>query len=172
MSFELFWFAFLEFMEKGGSVLWAILGMTFLLAGVIMERFWYLYREAKPFENSLQKALLARPVTYELLRLEYLARAAFFHNFGLLKMGVAMLPLFGLLGTVTGMIEVFEVMAAFGNSNPRLMASGVAKAIIPTMSGMAIAVVGLFALYGLQSLAQKRQRETIAKLKEVYNATL
>jgi biopolymer transport protein ExbB len=57
---------------------------------------------------------------------------------------VALCPLLGLLGTVTGMIEVFDVMAIAGNGNPRAMASGVSKATVPTMAGMVAALSGLY----------------------------
>ena len=40
------------------------------------------------------------------------------------------------MGTVTGMINVFDVMGLVGNSNTRLMASGISLATIPTMAGM------------------------------------
>jgi biopolymer transport protein ExbB len=49
----------------------------------------------------------------------------------------------GLLGTVTGMIEVFDVMALAGSGNSRAMAAGVSKATIPTMAGMVAALSGL-----------------------------
>jgi len=54
------------------------------------------------------------------------------------------LPLLGLLGTVTGMIAVFDVMAFAGTGNARLMAGGVSKATIPTMSGLVAALSGLY----------------------------
>ena len=60
-----------------------------------------------------------------------------------MKTLVALCPLLGLLGTVTGMIEVFDVMAISGSGNARAMASGVSKATIPTMSGMVAALSGL-----------------------------
>jgi biopolymer transport protein ExbB len=58
---------------------------------------------------------------------------------------VALCPLLGLMGTVTGMIEVFDVMAISGGGNARSMASGVSKATIPTMAGMVGALSGVFA---------------------------
>ncbi|NQZ96490.1 MAG: MotA/TolQ/ExbB proton channel family protein [Myxococcales bacterium] len=61
----------------------------------------------------------------------------------MIKTLVALCPLLGLLGTVTGMIEVFDVMAIAGSGNARAMASGVSKATIPTMSGMVAALSGL-----------------------------
>jgi len=57
---------------------------------------------------------------------------------------VALCPLLGLMGTVTGMIEVFDVMAVSGSGNARSMASGVSKATIPTMAGMVGALSGVF----------------------------
>jgi biopolymer transport protein ExbB len=48
----------------------------------------------------------------------------------------------GLLGTVTGMIEVFDVMAG-GSGNARGMAAGVSKATLPTMAGMVAALSGM-----------------------------
>ena len=61
-----------------------------------------------------------------------------------IKTLVAMCPLIGLLGTVTGMISVFETMAQQGTGNPRLMASGISMATIPTMAGMVAALSGVF----------------------------
>ena len=55
---------------------------------------------------------------------------------------VALCPMLGLLGTVTGMIEVFDVMAA-GGGNTRGMAAGVSKATLPTMAGMVAAISGM-----------------------------
>ena len=54
------------------------------------------------------------------------------------------LPLLGLLGTVVGMIKVFDVMTLFGTGNARLMASGVSQATIPTMAGLVAAISGLY----------------------------
>ncbi len=53
---------------------------------------------------------------------------------------VAICPMLGLLGTVTGMISVFDVMATQGSSQPRLMASGISLATLPTMAGMVAAL--------------------------------
>ena len=62
----------------------------------------------------------------------------------IIKAVMAILPLLGLLGTVTGMIAVFDVMAFAGTGNARLMAAGVSKATIPTMSGLVAALSGLY----------------------------
>jgi len=68
-------------------------------------------------------------------------------SLGLIKSLVAVCPLLGLLGTVTGMIEVFDVMAVMGTGSARAMASGISKATIPTMAGMVGALTGVFCHY-------------------------
>lgn len=73
----------------------------------------------------------------------------------LIKTLVAVCPLLGLMGTVTGMIEVFDVMAVLGSGNVRAMAAGVSKATIPTMSGMVGALSGVFALTLVERRANK-----------------
>lgn len=56
----------------------------------------------------------------------------------------AIAPLLGLLGTVTGMITTFNVIALFGTGNARAMAGGISEALITTQSGLLVAIPGLF----------------------------
>ena len=65
-------------------------------------------------------------------------------------------PLLGLLGTVTGMITVFEVMAISGTGNARSMAAGVSMATIPTMAGMVGALSGVFLVTILTRMAKRQ----------------
>jgi biopolymer transport protein ExbB len=67
-------------------------------------------------------------------------------------------PLLGLLGTVTGMIEVFDVMSISGSGNARSMASGVSRATIPTMAGMVGSLSGVFAVTWLKSYAKRESQ--------------
>jgi len=69
-------------------------------------------------------------------------------------------PYFGLLGTVTGTIEVFQVMAFTGGGDARSMAGGVSKATLPTMAGMTTALSGVFATIYLNS-ARNREENLI-----------
>ena len=68
---------------------------------------------------------------------------------------VALYPLLGLLGTVLGMIAVFDVLALNGAGNPRGMAAGVWQATLPTMAGMVLAIPGLFSLARLEREASQ-----------------
>jgi biopolymer transport protein ExbB len=138
-----------DFFELGGSVLLYIGALTLLMWGLIFERLIYLSSkhphtasaalarwEARAERNSWHahqiRELLISSVSQELER-----------NMALIKTCVALCPLLGLMGTVTGMIEVFDVMAIAGSGNPRSMASGVSKATIPTMAGMVAALSGV-----------------------------
>lgn len=75
---------------------------------------------------------------------------------------VALCPLLGLMGTVTGMIEVFDAMALSGSGNARSMASGVSKATIPTMAGMVGALSGVF----LVTILTRRVETEVEMLEE------
>ena len=63
-----------------------------------------------------------------------------------------------LLGTVTGMIEVFNVMAVTGGGDAKSMAGGVERSTIPTMAGMVAALSGLFANTYLQRITNREQQ--------------
>ena len=56
----------------------------------------------------------------------------------------AVSPLFGLLGTVTGMMTTFDVISVFGTGNAKAMAGGISEALITTQSGLLVAIPGLF----------------------------
>ncbi|MCW8957293.1 MAG: MotA/TolQ/ExbB proton channel family protein [Gammaproteobacteria bacterium] len=56
----------------------------------------------------------------------------------------ALLPMLGLLGTVTGMINVFEVIALHGTGKPEQMASGISQALLTTASGLIFAIPVIF----------------------------
>ena len=77
----------------------------------------------------------------------------------LIRTLMAVLPLLGLLGTVTGMIQVFDVMAFTGTGNARLMAGGVSAATIPTMSGLVAALSGLYLATHLEQRASHKIKQ-------------
>jgi biopolymer transport protein ExbB len=60
-----------------------------------------------------------------------------------------------LLGTVTGMIGVFDVIALSGNDNAQAMARGIYRATIPTMSGLVVSLTGIFFTVHLRLLADR-----------------
>jgi len=58
-----------------------------------------------------------------------------------------MSPLLGLVGTVLGMLAVFDSMAALGSADARSMATGVSEAMVCTLSGLAVSISGLYPVY-------------------------
>ncbi|MCP4039959.1 MAG: MotA/TolQ/ExbB proton channel family protein [bacterium] len=115
---------------------------------LIYERFWYfrtLHRREVArvreiwdarFERSSWESGHIRRMLISDVRLKLVA------GLGPIQTLIKVAPMLGLLGTVTGMIEVFDVMSG-GSGNARGMAAGVSKATLPTMAGMVAAISGM-----------------------------
>jgi biopolymer transport protein ExbB len=65
-------------------------------------------------------------------------------DIGLISLLSTIAPLLGLLGTVSGMITTFSVIAQFGTGNAKALAGGISEALLTTQAGLVIAVPGLF----------------------------
>jgi biopolymer transport protein ExbB len=63
----------------------------------------------------------------------------------------AISPLVGFLGTVTGMIQVFEALSVSGLSNPEVLSAGISQALITTVFGLTIAIPSLIAYWYFRS---------------------
>ena len=72
----------------------------------------------------------------------------------MLKLFAALAPMLGLLGTVTGMIETFQVITQFGNGDPKIMADGISMALVTTVLGLITAMPLLLAHNILSSQAE------------------
>jgi biopolymer transport protein ExbB len=142
--------AIISFMELGGNVLWLIAALTFLMWTLIFERVWYFMFEHRRALADATESWESRPErrswSAHQIRQGLVSQASdkITGSFPLILTCVALCPLLGLLGTVTGMIAVFEAMAVHGG-NARSMAAGVSQATIPTMAGMIAGLSGIFA---------------------------
>ncbi len=152
---------FMRFIESGGPVLLVIMATAFILWSLILERFYYFATGHRALVRQVcdhwqqrrdHKSWYARKIREKLIT-DVKLRAE--SSLGLIQTLVALCPLFGLLGTVTGMIEVFDVMATTGSSNARMMAGGVSRATVPTMAGMTVAISGLYFAIRLQRRARR-----------------
>jgi biopolymer transport protein ExbB len=149
-----------SFFEAGGEVLWGILVVTTLMWTFIIERFWFFRAVLPRLVREAQQEWDARDDTTswyaKQVRDQLVSQISIeAHRYlQLIKSLMALLPLLGLLGTVWGMISVFDVMAFAGTGNARLMAGGVSKATIPTMSGLVAALSGLYLATYLESRAK------------------
>jgi len=138
------------FIELGGNVLWAIMLVLLMMWTLIIERYWYIFRNLPAQRREVIEMWRARQDhrSWHAHRIkeEMISglRIKLRQNVRTIQTLVAICPLLGLLGTVTGMVAVFDVMAYFGTGNARAMAAGVSKATIPTMAGMVAALSGVY----------------------------
>ena len=149
-----------DFMELGGDVLWAIMFILFLMWTFILERLWYFYRVHPVKKRDIMMTWESRADTTSWyarqIRSGLISEASISlkRNIGVIKALIAICPLLGLLGTVTGMITVFDVMTFSGGGNARAMAGGVSMATVPTMAGMVAALSGVYFGTWLEHKAQ------------------
>ncbi|GAB1620274.1 MotA/TolQ/ExbB proton channel family protein [Agarivorans albus] len=152
-----------EFMLRGGPVLWALVAVVAGFWLLSLERLLFIVWDFPRLQNLWKSRWDAREEQHSWLALwqrnAWLSEAdnALKRNFNLLKLLVALCPMLGLLGTVTGMIVVFDTMASQGNADPRLMAAGIARATLPTMAGMVAALTSMFIYSRLSRLSQRKQ---------------
>ena len=139
-----------DFLEMGGPIL-SLIGWTIFLMWILsVERLIYfqtgLKALAKEVSGKWESRGEHRSWGAHRIRESMISEFSMSANTAIpvIQTLVALCPLLGLMGTVTGMIEVFDVMAISGSGNARSMASGVSRATIPTMAGMVGALSGVF----------------------------
>ena len=151
------------FLEAGGNVLWVIFFVLLALWFFIFERFYYFYKIYPQKKEQIKElwsqrkdksSWFALKIREEEISKMTKQMSRFVPH---IKTLVLISPLLGLTGTVTGMISIFDLISISGTGNPRLMASGISLAVIPTMAGLVTALSGLY--FG--NYFEKRcQRET------------
>ncbi|MBT8138220.1 MAG: MotA/TolQ/ExbB proton channel family protein [Gammaproteobacteria bacterium] len=138
-----------DLLALGGPILGLILLMAFLMWSLLFERIFYLYAI---FPKRLRDTVTMwkhhqdKSSWFAQQYRDYLGHclgAELNRNFALIGTIIKVCPLLGLLGTVVGMLEVFDALAATGSNNPRSMAAGVSKATVSTLAGMVVAIFGL-----------------------------
>jgi biopolymer transport protein ExbB len=159
------------FVSAGGPVTFAILILTFFLWSLIIERALYwttahgsvVARASRAWNvRSDKTSWFAQQYRTRLLS-EARQESERFNQ--AIKVLVNVVPLLGLLGTVTGMVYVFDVMAVTGSANARLMAEGISRATLPTMAGLFTSVSGVLFTYWYDRFAQKATLKLSEELK-------
>ena len=137
------------FFERGGPVLIWIMVATFFMWLLILERLLY-FRVAHravaeeaimEWRSRSDKSSVFAGWVRDKLVSEVRQKAQ--ANVSLVKALVALAPLLGLLGTVTGMVSVFDIMALTDGADAKAMSAGVSRATIPTMAGMVASLSGI-----------------------------
>ncbi len=142
-----------ELVDDGGPFVGLIFAAGVLMWAIIAERYWFFLRVLPQQAAELQKAWDARSEhtswCARQIRQAMISRLnrAMSAGFPVMQVLVPMSPLLGLIGTVTGMLEVFDSMALRGNADARSMASGVSQAMICTMTGLAVSITGLYPVH-------------------------
>ncbi len=153
--------------EGGGPYVFYIFCAGVIMWTLVFERIWY-FSQVLPGEiqttvdkwnaRSDHLSWCARQIREAMIsRLDSRMGA----NLIVMRVLVPMAPLLGLIGTVSGMLEVFDSMALRGSADARTMASGVSHAMLCTMSGLAVSITGLYPVYHFTTVA-KRKSELIA----------
>ena len=149
-------------MESGGSVLWLILLASILMWSMIIERYIFVYvqhpRQVKQLIEAWHQRVDRTSWYAHQIRQGMIAesRVELQRYLMSIKTLTVALPMLGLLGTVNGMIQTFDVMTVFGTGNTRGMAGGISVALITTMGGLLTALSGL---YFSTQLSQRVARE-------------
>ncbi len=142
-------------MHEGGWVMWAILAATALMWTLIIERYYYLLvgfpRERDGIVGEWQRRSDHTSWRARSLRAARLSEAGgrLQRGLSLMRSLAAVLPMLGLLGTIAGMMNTFDVMAVVGTGSARGMAGGISQALITTMAGLVTALSGLYFIYDL-----------------------
>lgn len=138
-----------DFMNLGGPVLYVIAATIFVMWVLIVERLLFFRSTMKQLSKEIYEEWESRSerrswnaIQIRELRISQFSEAVN-RGIAMIQTLVALCPLLGLLGTVTGMIAVFQVLAVSGSGNVRAMAAGVSQATVPTMAGMVGALSGV-----------------------------
>ena len=147
-----------NFIYQGGPVVFILFLISIYLFILIAAKFKYLFFDIALVQAEYKKSLSTiKNDEYFLLNVASLKcdyKTIINKDFYMIQTLIALCPVLGLLGTVTGMIEVFDVVSFFGTGNARALASGITKATLPTMTGMAISILGLLTFTILNSRSQ------------------
>ncbi|MDN5850340.1 MAG: MotA/TolQ/ExbB proton channel family protein [Nitrococcus sp.] len=157
-----------ELANDGGPFVVWIFAAGVLMWGLILDRVWYFFkvlpRQAAAVRGQWEArddhaSWCARQIREAMIsRLN----GSMTNGLTVLAVLVPMSPLLGLMGTVTGMLEVFDSIALLGNADAQSMASGVSAAMICTMAGLAVSISGLYPVYYFRRRAA-RETELLAK---------
>lgn len=142
-----------DLVAEGGPVVIWIMIACLVMWTLVFERWWYFSRVLPREAQAMLERWNARTERHTWLsrqvRQAMISRlnVAMNQNLILLRVLVPLCPLLGLLGTVSGMLSVFDSMAARGSADARAMATGVSEAMICTMTGLAVSITGLYPVF-------------------------
>lgn len=129
-----------ELMALGGPVMWPLLLVSILLWTLVLERYWF-FLHTLPRLIAYQQAYSGSAASRVIATAE--TTLAIWRYLLMIKTLSGILPMLGLLGTVTGIVKTFDLIRVFGSAETRIVASGISEALITTLAGL---VMGLFGI--------------------------
>jgi len=144
-----------ELMALGGPVMWPLVAVSVWLWMLILERYWFLLYI---FPTFIERCASVRCSSTEAeIKLAEVGLALWRH-LRLIKTLSGILPMLGLLGTVTGIVETFDLIRVFGSAETHIVARGVSQALITTLAGLVLGLFGVGVGYDLNRRARAGQR--------------
>ncbi len=140
--------------DEGGWVLVAIVIASVAAWGLLFSRWVHLRAQRRAYQRAgrgLYGDGPASPAAMEMWVSGEVGRL--YDGLGTIQALAALLPLLGLLGTVLGMLQTFEVIQVEGTGDARLMADGIRQALLTTQAGILAALPVLLGLRYLNSRA-------------------
>ncbi len=156
-----------DMIQAGGPFVVGIFTCGLLMWTLVIERYWYFSRILPKEAEQLLATWRARTDhtswCARAIRQTMISKlnAGMSSKLTLLRVLVPLSPLLGLIGTVSGMLSVFESMALRGTADARTMANGVSEAMICTLTGLAVSITGLYPVYYFNSRT-RRETELLA----------
>ncbi len=135
-----------DFMELGGPVLRWIAFTILVMWVLIIERLIYFRLPMKAMSKDIHDRWESRPErkswNAHQIREGMISQFSMATNrsIPMIQTLVALCPLLGLMGTVTGMIKTFQVITLFGAGDPKMMAGGISQALMTTVLGLVVAI--------------------------------
>ena len=109
----------------------------------------------KSFSSAIDKIVSDKKIEAPLSEAIQIITPYFDKRLGTLAVLGSIAPLLGLLGTVSGMITLFDVITVYGANNPKVLAGGISVALVTTQTGLAIAIPVLLAHHFLKQLKNR-----------------
>ncbi|HPF13377.1 MAG: MotA/TolQ/ExbB proton channel family protein [Planctomycetes bacterium] len=121
----------MTWIQRGGPVVWPLLLLSLLATTVVIDRIRFWMRTGRQHDELLE---LARREGLEAVE-RLIARGMV-----LLDTVITIAPMLGILGTVTGIIQSFELLGGEARPDPLGVSSGIAEALITTALGLVVAL--------------------------------
>ena len=146
---DLYWQT-VDYLRQGGWIMIPLVAVSVAMWTMIVDRIGEFRRLSggtlnKTLEDDFRNQLSGHAaLDLEILQEVALRlRRSLDHRLALIGVLAAIAPLLGLLGTVLGMVETFDVISMFGTGNARAMAGGISVALITTQTGLLVAIPGM-----------------------------